>query len=86
MYVLRVASKANIADDPSRERYSLLKRLQVCNVAGARLPRACLRVVGACQAIEVEPVMDRRFLDAKSWISLSATAHRAWRSEVITVD
>ena len=66
MYVTRVASKENLADDPSRERYTLLQRMAEeldVNVTA------------------VDPVLDLRFADAKSWESLGITAHAAWKEK-----
>lgn len=63
MYVVRVASKENLADDPSRERYILLQRM------AAEL---------GVEVEAVDPVLDLRFAAAQSWDSLAVTAHRAW--------
>ena len=72
----RVPTKDNLSDDPSRERYALLEKLQ------AGLPRRELRVTAQSlrmpQARWVQPYLYERFKDAQSWSSLVVTAHSAW--------
>ena len=61
----RVASKENLSDDPSRERYKLLRRMA--------------KVLGV-EVEPVAPCLDSRFEDAQSWSSLGVTAHSQWKA------
>ena len=82
LYIVRVPTKDNLSDDPSRERYGLLEQLGVRmfarvgdNVSGRMCSVFCLP-----QAEFREPHLDPRFLDATSWDSLGVTTHRAWQT------
>ena len=72
----RVPTKDNLSDDPSRERYGLMEKLQ----AGS--PRRGLsrpaQPLCKLQAKWVKPALYERFKDAQSWNSLGVTAHSAW--------
>ena len=72
MFVKRVASKENLADDPSRERYALLRRM---------------REQGNT-VLAVPPRLDPVFEDAQAWKSLSTTAHAQLKglAKVIHID
>ena len=87
MYVVRVASKENLSDDPSRERYgppwfwvllSFIHSRRILQRYGllARMAKALGVTVKA-----VAPVLEERFADAQSWESLAVTAHRAWMAQ-----
>jgi len=69
MYVVRVPTKENLADDPSRERYGLLARMKVNHIVmNCRcVPCECVW----CQATRALPVLDSRFFDAQLWESLA---------------
>ena len=82
LYIVRVPTKDNLADDPSRERYGLLEQLGVRMFApvGDNVFVACVRLLCLPQAEFREPCLDPRFRDATSWDSLGVTTHRAWQS------
>ena len=72
----RAPTKDNLSDDPSRERYALLEKLQAgFQRRGLRMPAQSLRMQ---QARWVQPFLHERFKDAQSWNSLAVTAHSAW--------
>ena len=83
IYVVRVASKENIADDPSRERYNLLNLMEAGLTCSRRLfPPLCSPWLGQAEAVEAQ--LEARFHDAQAWKSLGVTAHKAWRPQRIT--
>ena len=73
LYIKRVPTKENLADDPSRERYGLLQQMQ----AGKSFSALCWKCPHNfyMQARKVEAVIDERFLNAQAWYSLRCTAH-----------
>ena len=88
LYIKRVPTKDNLADDPSRERYDLLERMEV------RPPFYTFLISQAAidgktfvaQAEKVEAIIDERFDNAQAWSSLNATAHRQWWAEMKVPD
>ena len=86
LYIKRVPTKDNLADDPSRERYGLLRHMGVSMLCRMRVSRSVCALT--LKAKSVEAVLDERFADAQSWYSLGVTAHKAWleqRDRVTTV-
>ena len=88
LYIKRVPTKDNIADDPSRERYDLLERMEV-RPPFFTFPSSQAAIDGktfVVQAVKVEAVIDERFDNAQAWSSLNATAHRQWWAEMKVPD
>ena len=76
LYIKRVPSKDNLADDPSRERYGLLELMK----ASTQGSTCQLESNSICmlQARPVFPILDDRFTNAQAWKSLSVTAQNQW--------
>ena len=80
VYIQRVPTKVNIADDPSQEIYDLLhKKIGVC----VDLHRHCFitHVVRLAEAKNAEAVLYKLFQEAQSWSSLSITARKVWNTD-----
>ena len=75
LHIERVPTKENLADDPSRERYYLLERLQATHSNHG--PKT-LALELHLQAKFVKPYLYERFVNAQSWESLAVTAHAQW--------
>ena len=88
LYIKRVPTKDNLADDPSRERYDLLERMEVRPpfFTFLTLHAAIAGKAFVAQAEKVEAIIDERFDNAQAWSSLNATAHRQWWAEMKVPD
>ena len=80
LYVKRVPTKDNLADDPSRERYGLLHRINVSS-STHHTPAFSFQNTNL-QATKVDPVMAAEFCNAQAWSSLCTTAHSQWLTEI----
>ena len=67
IFVKRVPTKSNIADDPSRERSALALRRVACFIFTFR--RYCL--LRRLKAARVEARLDKVFLESQTWEALS---------------
>lgn len=86
LYVVRVPTKENLSDDPSRERYGLIEHLGVSALVPDRQPGLFACADDLLQAEFREACLDPRFHDAASWESLGVTTHRAWRTHASAVN
>ena len=78
MWVSRVSSKENIADDPSRCVAPKNPRLEFVFVSGCH--REDYEILHRIKAMRVEPFLDKEFYMAKAWEPLSI--HNVFKSDL----